>query len=449
MTPNRPESNDDRIHDRSLPYAWKDELLDHELAPVDQTAAERRLLDDPAEREEFAQLQELDVTLRRVLKAGELNVTDFLKRLDERDQIAPPAPVAPVVSVTLTADETDGFQGARKTPRRSVMTVVMAILCLFAVSAVVRAPSKEWVDSLVQARADQLHPGAMLVRATGPVIVQSPNRQPETIFVSMQPRSLPAGTTVRTQPGVLCELDLPTNGKTRLREDTEVVVETSNQLHLVSGMIWCRADGPKGITVKVPSSEAAEPDKAGAATLAAFVCPTESVSSWTARPGVTMCQSLSPKTVEIQVPGAFSCTMAPMERMAIEGQTEPVTMGIGDRLSSLSWQLPLLVMGAADDPELQDLLQQMLAAIGETKMSSLYVQQIRELGPAGTIPLLAYVHSERSRSSSDRRLSAMQIIADLAPEAARSDLLKLKNDDDPVVRALANRALQRLETPKE
>ena len=162
-----------------------------------------------------------------------------------------------------------------------------------------------------------------------------------------------------------------------------------------------------------------------------------------------MCQSLSPKTVEIQVPGAFSCTMAPMERMAIEGQTEPVTMGIGDRLSSLSWQLPLLVMGAADDPELQDLLQQMLAAIGETKMSSLYVQQIRELGPAGTIPLLAYVQSERSRSSADRRLSAMQIIADLAPEAARSELLELKNDDDPVVRALANRALQRLETPKE
>ncbi len=449
MTPNRRESSDDQNRDRLLPPAWKDELLDHELAPVDQDAAERRLLDDPGDREEFAQLQELDATLRRVLKSGELNVADFLERLEERTHREQQTPAVSVVSVSRIAIDAAEFDGARMKSGRSVMAVALAILGLVVVSALVRSPSKEWADSLVQVKADQLHPGAMLVRATGPVIIQSPNRQPETIFVSMQPRSLPAGTTIRTQPGVLCELDLPTNGKTRLREDTEVVVETSNQLHLVSGMIWCRADGPEGITVKVPASETTASDQAGAARLAAFVCPTESVSSWVARPGVTMCQSLSLTTVEIQVPGAFSCTMAPMERMAIEGQTEPVTMGVGDRLSSLSWQLPLLNLGAADDPELQDLLQQMLAAIGETKMSSLYVQEIRELGPAGTIPLLAYVQSERSRSSAGVRRSAMQIIADLAPESARGDLLRLQNDDDPEVQALADRALQRLEMPKE
>jgi hypothetical protein len=449
MTPNHPEDNDDQNQDRPLPPAWKDELLDHELSPADQATAERRLMDDADEREEFAQLQELDATLRRVLNAGELIVADFLERLEERVQRERPASTVLLVRVPLNADDARESFDTRAKSRRTVTVVAMAILGLVVVSALVRPPAKDWVDSLVQERTGQLYPGAMLVRATGPVIVQSPNRQPETIFASMQPRALPAGTTIRTQPGVLCELDLPTNGKTRLREETEVVVETSNQLHLVSGMIWCRADGPEGITVKVPASETSQPDTAGAAKLAAFVCPTESVSSWVARPGVTICQSLSPKTVEIQVPGAFSCTMAPMEQMTIKGQTEPVNMGVGDRLSSMSWQLPLLNMGAADDPELQDLLQQMLAAIGETKMSSLYVQEIRELGPAGTIPLLAYVRNERSRASTEMRRRAMQIIADLAPESARSDLLSLKNDEDPEVQALADRALQRLETPGE
>ena len=100
MTPNRRESSDDQNRDRLLPPAWKDELLDHELAPVDQDAAERRLLDDPGDREEFAQLQELDATLRRVLKSGELNVADFLERLEERTHREQQTPAVSVVSVS-------------------------------------------------------------------------------------------------------------------------------------------------------------------------------------------------------------------------------------------------------------------------------------------------------------------------------------------------------------
>lgn len=439
MTPNQPEPKSNGDADRSLPVTWKDELLDHELSQADRSVAEQRLLDDAAEREEFTQLQELDETLRRILVAGELDVTRFLSRLKVRTAEQP----VQLVQVSSSADDVQLQGRHRLGPGR--LAVVLSMLALIVVAVLVRSPAHQWIDMVAGTKAERLHPGALLVRATGPVIVQSPNRLPETIFVSWQPRPLPAGTTVRTQAGVLCELELPTTGTTRLREDTEVVVEAPNQLHLVSGMMWCRADGPDGITVKVPASHSGEtvPPQ-----LAAFVCPTESVSSWIARPGITTCQSLSSKSVDIQIPGTFSCTMAPAERMTLESPTIAVSLGVGDRLSALSWQLPLLVLGTADDPELQDLLQQMLAAIGETKMSSLYVQQIRELGPAGTIPLLAYVQGERSRSARHVRLSAMQIISDLAPESARSDLMKLKNDKDPEVQALADRALQRLGTER-
>lgn len=109
MTPNRRESRDAQMSDRSLSPAWKDELLDRELAPLDQAAAERRLLDEPGEREEFVQLQELDGTLRRVLSAGELNVADFLERLEERTHREQQTSAVSVVSVSSGMKQRDSL----------------------------------------------------------------------------------------------------------------------------------------------------------------------------------------------------------------------------------------------------------------------------------------------------------------------------------------------------
>jgi hypothetical protein len=82
--------------------------------------------------------------------------------------------------------------------------------------------------------------------------------------------------------------------------------------------------------------------------------------------------------------------------------------------------------------------------IGQTKMSSMYDSQIRSLGPAGTIPLLAFVRSSKSLDDPELRHHAMQIIADLAPASTRSDLELLTNDRDPNVRQFARAALARL-----
>ena len=86
----------------------------------------------------------------------------------------------------------------------------------------------------------------------------------------------------------------------------------------------------------------------------------------------------------------------------------------------------------------------MLARIGQTKMSSMYDTQIRSLGPAGTIPLIAFVRSPKSLNDPGLRHQAMQIIADLAPASARNDLESLANDSDVTVSQFASAALERL-----
>lgn len=122
----------------------------------------------------------------------------------------------------------------------------------------------------------------------------------------------------------------------------------------------------------------------------------------------------------------------------------PVATGREDRLLATGWQLPLLLVRNPDDSELQSQLQELLAKIGQTKMSSMYDRQIRSPGPAGTIPLIAFVGSSRSLDRPELRHHAMQIIADLAPVSARHDLELLTKDSDPTVSQFANAALARL-----
>mgnify|MGYP003473204561 CR=1 FL=1 len=89
-------------------------------------------------------------------------------------------------------------------------------------------------------------------------------------------------------------------------------------------------------------------------------------------------------------------------------------------------------------------LQAMLARIGQTKMSSMYDTQIRSLGPAGTIPLIAFVRAPKSLDNPQLRHHAMEIIADLAPASARRDLVSLAKDSDLTVSQFAYVALARL-----
>ena len=135
----------------------------------------------------------------------------------------------------------------------------------------------------------------------------------------------------------------------------------------------------------------------------------------------------------------------PGESIAFTTQNVPVAAGRSDRLQATTWQLPLLMLRNQDDPELLQQLTQLLARIGHTKVRHLYEEQIRQLGPAGTLPLIAFVRSAESKGKNELRQNAMKIIADLAPLSSMKDLESLLNDSDTVVRRRALTALHRLQ----
>ena len=150
------------------------------------------------------------------------------------------------------------------------------------------------------------------------------------------------------------------------------------------------------------------------------------------------------KLPDAKMPSPFSCAVKPGQSLSVVKDQLPVATGQEDRLLAMGWQLPLLAVRRPDDPELQSRLQLLLARFGQSKMSSMYDSQIRSLGSAGTIPLIAFVRSPKSLDNPELRHRAMQIIADLAPASTRRELESLAKDSDPTVSQLANAALARL-----
>ncbi len=142
-------------------------------------------------------------------------------------------------------------------------------------------------------------------------------------------------------------------------------------------------------------------------------------------------------------------TIPPGQSMACSPNGDHELTGYYDRLQATSWQLPLLNTRPPNDPDLQGMLQGLLAHgllanAGMTKMIAFDSTQIRNLGPTGTLPLIAFVRSPESQARPDLRRRAMEIVADLAPESTRQDLEILTSDADPAVARFAQVALDRM-----
>ena len=74
----------------------------------------------------------------------------------------------------------------------------------------------------------------------------------------------------------------------------------------------------------------------------------------------------------------------------------------------------------------------------------MYEQDIRSLGEYAALPLIRYVQSPQSPDDPRQRLTAMRIVADIAPSWTIGDLIKLLADPDAQTRFFAARTLQRL-----
>lgn len=119
-------------------------------------------------------------------------------------------------------------------------------------------------------------------------------------------------------------------------------------------------------------------------------------------------------------------------------------MAVNDPLQATAWVNDLLILKGADDPELAERLNDILAQIGQTKVRYLYEDEIRRLGSRAALSLLRYVESPRSRASAVSRQTAARLAADLADSSVIGDLIRLLADDDPRIRVAVATALERL-----
>jgi hypothetical protein len=244
---------------------------------------------------------------------------------------------------------------------------------------------------------------------------------------------------VRTRENSLCEIRTSHDALVRLNQKSELVVHEPERIELVSGELWCKAPTSTPLTI---SSEKAPAKNQ-------FACPEKSETQWQALPDRELCcTAVSSDPVEIAMANSASCTINPGEMRSFDPDTNPSELRHADLLVASGWQLPLLILKKPDDPELLQRLTRLLAAVGETKMSYFYEDQIRQLGPAGTLPLLAYVQSADSLKRPELRHRAMRIIADLAPRSTLSTLKLLSKDRDEIVRELATKGVNRIHSDK-
>jgi Putative zinc-finger len=277
-----------------------------------------------------------------------------------------------------------------------------------------------------------------LVHATGAVEVQLQGTEQWTAL-EKSGAAIQRGCHVRTSPNSLCEIETSEKATLRMGEIAEVVLHDGDRIEVIRGQVWCRA--PESKSIQVDTCFPIETNF----QLISMTCPSDSEFQWTVDQNVASCQSISSEQTEWSNQ-IFSCPVGPGERVTVDGANN-LQRSREDSLAKKLWQLPLLAASQASDEELTSVLEPLLIKIGSTKAGFMDESAIRNLGPAGAIPLLAYVQSDRSHGQPSARARAMRIAVEIADETAIPRLRELSHSANPgrEIASLAEEALRRLE----
>ncbi|MBS0204601.1 MAG: zf-HC2 domain-containing protein [Planctomycetes bacterium] len=252
--------------------------------------------------------------------------------------------------------------------------------------------------------------------------------------------TLPAHTRIRTRTASLCEIRTKSDAVVRLNSESELVMHQAEKVELVSGELWCRASSVAGIEIcgVTPAEPQSKPN--------IFVCPSSTEMQWRALPNLELsCLDVAQSSAEIRL-AETTCLIQPGQCVTFAcGSPRPEQTHQANPSEATQWQLPLLLLHNPHDLDLQHRMTAMLAKVGQSKVAHLYEDQIRQLGPAGAIPLLAYVRSDQSRLDPPLRARAMNLVAEMATNDSVAALEELRHDDDPIIARMATRALNRLQ----
>lgn len=279
---------------------------------------------------------------------------------------------------------------------------------------------------------------AHLVRATGPVKYLTPGANDWSEALPDSRSAFVAGSRLKTDTGVMCEVSISTNGTIRLDEAAEVVIKEPNQWMLVKGQLWCLPSAPT--TIDVAISEGTE----WAPTALIFACPAKTELQCAASDNEAKCDSISSNNAIATMTGEkTTCSVAPGESISIRSDLKVDRESIPDNSTKI-WQLPLLAVGKEIDTELVMLLDRVLAPIGMTKARHMNEDQIRLLGPSGAIPLLAYVVSETAPENLHLRRTAVRLASEISDVRGVRQWKLLTSDPDEYIASVAKSTLERI-----
>jgi hypothetical protein len=238
------------------------------------------------------------------------------------------------------------------------------------------------------------------------------------------------GTQIRTGPIGRCEFRTLEGSLVRLNSGTDVVFQTNRKIDLAGGQIWSRVE------------EAEDPFE---------IRVTQEKATVTALGTQFDVLSHAAETVLTVIQGKTRVNGNGWQEMVEKGQQAKIVAGnlaerrpVRDLAVAATWIDEILKLKGPDNPELVDRMNDLLAQIGEGKMTYMHEKEILQLGFHCAVPLTRFIESDRSRNDRFKRTNAARILAKIAEPWSVPDLIELLADRDEEVRFYAAKALERL-----
>ena len=277
-------------------------------------------------------------------------------------------------------------------------------------------------------------------------------RANEEVWESM-PQSTPvsSGDQLQTAADSMCELITSNGGLVRIDQSSRCALVSPQEVSVQSGRIWCKSGEHEMRVLLDPKNETTQVQDTTSTKSAVVELPAQTGLSCSSTSALTSFVCFGERatlreddgTVESLKQWDEAQLASPTDHsQLIRCDPNSVNQGV---LDAILWQLPLMIE-SDDFHDLILLLKNVLVdeTVGDIKLSYFYESQIRDLGPSGALPLLAYVESETSKGLPVKRLRGMNIACDIADRTSIDRLHRLSKDSDAQIRELANQTLDRL-----
>lgn len=421
---------------------------DGELAEPEMQRLSAHLSACAACRAEQAALADQHAHLVRAFAPGRQKAARVADRVIE--QLPIPDPSRHAAQENHPRARTQSDRSGWRHPAARLITAVAAAAAgfLLAVALLSRHPHvptrlaiQPSATQRVPTNARPTQPIATLALATGRVELRADDHQ---AWRDLSPGgSVLAGQVIRTTPNARCEFHVIGGSELRLDENTEVRFASAHAVRLISGRLWSGSSDGHSLLVWAPT--------------AAFLCPNGAFALSCNRQDAQLVVIDGTARVRPAAAGAASqevlpsATAADGQRVVHAGQLLQIEHGSlgGPRnlesvVQATQWLNDILALKGRDNPELAGRIDELLARIGDLKMSQFYENEIRLLGDRCVPPLTRYIQSERSAHDPQRRRVAARLIRDLAQPWCVPYLIELLQDADAEVRASAADGLARL-----